>query len=268
MDCRYAWGDDGRQGDSPLRPGRGNCTSPGHFVSLHQTMLCPKEQYWDELLWKCIPCRLACHPLKVKGCADICASMDCSKRVGFFYDSLLRKCINCSSICGQHPIECLPFCRKDLAATLPAPAALQAIQCRLDGTCNQTVVIYLVFGFCLCTLLFSLLVTWICFRKTGEDMMCPASTPCRKRENSPKDRLMEAESMGTRSNGSQTPEPVETCGFCFPEVSPAVQETRACHSSYQFGTQGDAAVAGDMGTAPTPEDGHFQIICSPSQEKI
>uniref|UniRef100_A0A8D2JIP1 TACI cysteine-rich domain-containing protein n=1 Tax=Varanus komodoensis TaxID=61221 RepID=A0A8D2JIP1_VARKO len=41
----------------------------------------------------------------------ISASMDCSKRVGFFYDSLLRKCINCSSICGQHPIECLPFCR-------------------------------------------------------------------------------------------------------------------------------------------------------------
>ncbi|XP_062999556.1 tumor necrosis factor receptor superfamily member 13B [Elgaria multicarinata webbii] len=192
--------------------------------------------------------------------------MDCSKRVGFFYDELLRKCINCSSVCGQHPVQCRPFCRKDLATTLPVPPALQAVQCKLDGSCNQPVMVYLTLGLCLCTLLFSLLLTWNYFRRSGEDMTCRARTvACHKNKDSTKDHLMEARSMGSESSGSQTPEPVETCGFCFPEASPAVQETRACHRTYQLGMQRDAAVAG---TIPTPEDGHFQIICSPSQEKM
>lgn len=79
--------------------------------------------------------------------------------------------------------------------------------------------------------------------------------------------------MGSVSSGSQTPEPVETCGFCFPEQSLAVQETRAGYRTYQLGAQGEAAVAGIAGpgsaeTMPTPEDSHFQIICSPSQEMM
>ncbi|XP_034987996.1 tumor necrosis factor receptor superfamily member 13B [Zootoca vivipara] len=237
-------------------------------------MLCAKDEFWDKLLQACVSCTVTCHPRPFKGCASACSSMDCSKREGFYYDWLLRQCFSCVGICGQHPRECNPFCKKDAAPTLPAVAALQGVQCKMDSACDQQAVIYMVLGICLCTLLFSLLLTWVYFRKWGDAVICQAGTiACRKENDSPKDCLMEAGSMGSGSSGSQTPEPIETCGFCFPEASPAIQETRACHKTYQAGMEGDPAVAGTagtgrMGTIATPEDGHFQIICSPSQEKM
>ncbi|XP_066496974.1 tumor necrosis factor receptor superfamily member 13B [Tiliqua scincoides] len=242
------------------------------------TMQCPKEKYWDKLLNACMSCKFTwCQPPKFKQCVDYCSSQDCSKRGGFYYDHLLRKCINCSAICGQHPQECQSFCRSlsDFpVATLPMPAALQSAQCKLDGTCDQQLVVYMVLGLCLCVLLFSLLLMWLYFRKQEEVGACqPSPVTCHKMRNSPKDRLVEAGSVGSGSSGSQTPEPVETCGFCFPEQSPAVQETRAGYRTYQLGAQGEADMAGipgsgSAGTIPTPEDSHFQIICSPSQEKM
>uniref|UniRef100_A0ABM5EZP6 Tumor necrosis factor receptor superfamily member 13B n=1 Tax=Pogona vitticeps TaxID=103695 RepID=A0ABM5EZP6_9SAUR len=245
-------------------------------------MPCSKAQYWDELLQSCKPCRLACHASKFKACADFCSSVNCSKRVGFYYDSLLRECISCSSVCGQHPTECQAFCFKTnprvvsdvssvgkqeiLDATLPSPAALRNAQCRMDFGCDPWMVAYVVLGLCLCSLLFSLLVTWIYYRKRGEEMICRASTAaCRKKGESKKEGLMEA---GSGSSGSRTPEAIETCVFCFPEASPAVQESQPCPRTYQLGMEGDVALTGNPGAIPIPEDGHFQIICSPSQEKM
>ncbi|KAM6424497.1 tumor necrosis factor receptor superfamily member 13B [Liasis olivaceus] len=230
-------------------------------------MQCSKEQYWDGLLGNCVSCKFACQPLKLKGCADVCNSLECSKQEGSYYDKLLRECIKCSTICGQHPRECMPFCRKTLATSLPTPAALQPVQRKLEATYDQQMVLYMVLGLSLCILLFSLLLTWIYFRKKMDEMSWKASpVVCHKKGDRPKDPLMEAGSLGSESRGSQTPEPVETCGFCFPEVSPAVQETRACPRTYQLGMLADAAAAG--GTIPTSGDCHFQIICSPSQEKM
>lgn len=37
-------------------------------------------------------------------------SMDCNRRAGFYYDKLLKKCINCTTVCGQHPKQCAPSC--------------------------------------------------------------------------------------------------------------------------------------------------------------
>ncbi|XP_054851611.1 tumor necrosis factor receptor superfamily member 13B [Eublepharis macularius] len=229
---------------------------------------CLKEEYWDRLLYKCMPCTLVCQTSKFQSCTEVCRSIECSKREGFYYDNLIRKCMNCTTICGQHPWECQPFCRSD-PATLSAPAALAW---KLDNAHDQRLVVYLVLGLCLCTLLFSLLLTWVYFRKQGEEVTCRAGTiHCHKKGDIPKECLMEAGSMGSGSSGSQTPDPVETCGFCFPEQSLAVQESRACHRTYQLGAREDAVAAGvpcPGGTIPTPEDGHFQIICSPSQEKM
>ncbi|KAH0631964.1 hypothetical protein JD844_019915, partial [Phrynosoma platyrhinos] len=260
---------------------------PGPHMGLHRTMQCSKEQYWDKLLQSCKSCSLVCHPPKFKGCIDFCSSMDCRKRMGFYYDKLLQDCIDCSGVCGQHPKECEPFCQRsrtwnvpgipqvgkqgvilfsgasgglseDPGTTLPVPAALQGVQCQLDPACDPRMFIYIGLGLFLCTLFF-LLLTWPLL-----GLLLPSS--CLRTCFS--DRLMEEGSMKGGSSGSQTPEPIETCGFCFPEVSPAIQETRACHKTYQRGAQGDVAVPGNMGTIPTPEDGHFQIICSPSQEKM
>ncbi|XP_010147362.1 PREDICTED: tumor necrosis factor receptor superfamily member 13B, partial [Eurypyga helias] len=96
---------------------------------------------------------------------------------------------------------------------------------------------------------------------------------CHRREDSSKDRLVEAGSVGDGSSGIKVPEPVETCGFCFPGHGSAVQETKSCHSSsYHPGERAAPShtgicTTGSAGAIPSPDDGHFKIICSPSQEK-
>nr|1XU1_R Chain R, Tumor necrosis factor receptor superfamily member 13B [Homo sapiens]1XU1_S Chain S, Tumor necrosis factor receptor superfamily member 13B [Homo sapiens]1XU1_T Chain T, Tumor necrosis factor receptor superfamily member 13B [Homo sapiens] len=41
-------------------------------------------------------------------------SLSCRKEQGKFYDHLLRDCISCASICGQHPKQCAYFCENKL----------------------------------------------------------------------------------------------------------------------------------------------------------
>ncbi|XP_015676415.2 tumor necrosis factor receptor superfamily member 13B [Protobothrops mucrosquamatus] len=260
---------------------------------------CSKEQYWDGLLGNCVSCEYACQPLKSQGCADVCSSMECSKQEGSYYDQLLRECIKCFSICGQHPKQCAPFCRryKTHTGTIPRSrsvtflskmdrcshkcsqellnwdqTALQPLQRKMDATFDQQVFLYVALGFSFCILLLSLLLTWIYFKKRGDKKFCRASSAsCHKKGDLPKDGLMEAGSFGSESGGNQTPDPIETCGFCFPEVSAAIQETRACPRPYQLEMLAEvAAAAATPGrTVPaSPEDCHFQIICSPSQEKM
>lgn len=37
-------------------------------------------------------------------------SMECNRKAGFYYDELLKECINCTALCGQHPRQCAPSC--------------------------------------------------------------------------------------------------------------------------------------------------------------
>ncbi|CAM4519363.1 tumor necrosis factor receptor superfamily member 13B [Lepidochelys kempii] len=232
---------------------------------------CTEQQYWDNLLCQCISCRVACNRPIVERCTTFCASMECSKQAGFYYDELLRRCINCSGICGQHPSQCLQFCENKLVTTSSQMAALEQ---KLGSDQDQWLVVYLLLALCLCTVIFSLLVGWTHFKRRGAEVSCqPTPGTCHKREDSSKDHLVEVGSVGGGSTGSRLPEPVETCGFCFPEQGPAMQETKACHSSfYHPGARAAALQAGisstgSAGAIPAPEDGHFKIICSPSQEK-
>ncbi|XP_009979819.1 PREDICTED: tumor necrosis factor receptor superfamily member 13B [Tauraco erythrolophus] len=179
---------------------------------------CTDQEYWDTLVYQCIPCSLVCSRPTVRRCAALCESMDCNRRAGSYYDELLKKCINCTTVCGQHPKQCAPSCES------------KAVWEASAGTCHR-------------------------------------------REDSSKDRLVEAGSVGDGSTGSKVPEPVETCGFCFPGHSSAVRETKPCHSSScHIGERAAPShtgicSTGSAGAIPSPEDGHFKIICSPSQEK-
>ncbi|KFM12419.1 Tumor necrosis factor receptor superfamily member 13B, partial [Aptenodytes forsteri] len=272
---------------------------------------CTDQQYWDTLVCQCIPCSLVCGRPTVRRCAALCESMDCNRRTGFYYDELLKNCINCTTVCGQHPKQCAPSCEKaahscfqilskqsarvplatpfpyqkvnsvksTLVTASPPTAVLEQKACAEP---EPWLVVYLLLGLCLCTLICSLLLGWTHLRRKGEVVSCQASTgTCHRREDSSKantrslfaDRLVEAGSVGDGSTGSRVPEPVETCGFCFPGHGSAVQETKSCHStSYHIGERAAPSHTGicsrgSAGAIPSPDDGHFKIICSPSQEK-
>ncbi|XP_062359212.1 tumor necrosis factor receptor superfamily member 13B [Cinclus cinclus] len=229
---------------------------------------CTDQEYWDSLVFQCIPCSLACSQSQTRRCDAVCESMDCNKRPGFYYDELVKNCIKCSLVCGQHPKECALSCEPTPAGP---PAVLEQKGCTEQ---DPWLVLYLLLGLCLCTLICSLLLGWTHLRRKGEGVSCQASAgTCHCREDPAKDRLVEAGSVGDGFTSIRIPEPVETCGFCFPGHGSAVQETKSCHSSSCH--PGERAAPsfsgicsmGSAGAIPSPDDGHFKIICSPSQEK-
>ncbi|NXW66276.1 TR13B factor, partial [Eurystomus gularis] len=233
---------------------------------------CTDQQYWDPLVCQCIPCSVVCGQSTARRCAALCESMECNRRAGFYYDELLKECIDCTMVCGQHPKQCVPSCEGALAATPPPPSAvLEQKGCPEQ---DPWLVVYLLLGLCLCALICSLLLGWTHLRRKGEVVSCQASAgTCHRREDSSKDRLVEAGSVGDGSTGSRVPEPVETCGFCFPGHGSGVQETKSCHSTSHHTWERAApshtgiCSMGSAGAIPSPDDGHFKIICSPSQEK-
>ncbi|NXI15960.1 TR13B factor, partial [Irena cyanogastra] len=241
---------------------------------------CTDQEYWDTLVSQCIPCSLACRQSLARKCDAVCESMDCNKRPGFYYDDLVKNCIKCSSVCGQHPRECALSCERELGkghrtpplSTPPGPAAV--LEQKACAEQDPWLVLYLLLGLCLCTLICSLLLGWTHLRRKGEGVSCQASAgTCHCREDPAKDGLVEAASVGDGFTSIRIPEPVETCGFCFPGHGSAVQETKSCQTSSCH--PGDRAApsfsricsSGSAGAAPSPDDGHFKIICSPAQEK-
>ncbi|NXR94603.1 TR13B factor, partial [Hypocryptadius cinnamomeus] len=237
---------------------------------------CTDQEYWDTLVSQCIPCSLACRQSLARKCDAVCESMDCNKRPGFYYDDLVKNCIKCSSVCGQHPRECALACEpapSPLPTATPAgPAAV--LEQKACAEQEPWLVLYLLLGLCLCSLVCSLLLGWTHLRRKGEGGSCQASAAtCHCREDPAKDGLVEAGSVGDGCTSIRIPEPVETCGFCFPGHGSAVQETKSCPSSSCHPGERAAPSSsgicstGSAGALPSPEDGHFKIICSPAQEK-
>ncbi|NXI53098.1 TR13B factor, partial [Chloroceryle aenea] len=239
---------------------------------------CTDQQYWDPLVCQCIPCSVICSQPTAR-CAALCGSADVDndKLRLWVHKAVLR------ALCWGRdqrvvitgflstPISAWPTAAA-LEATPPPPSTvLEQKGCPEQ---DPWLVVYLLLGLCLCALICSLLLGWTHLRRKGEVVSCQASTgTCHRREDSSKDRLVEAGSVGDGSTSSRVPEPVETCGFCFPGHSSAIQETKSCHSTshhlWERAAPSHSGICstGSAGAIPSPDDGHFKIICSPSQEK-
>uniref|UniRef100_A0A8D2MNL2 TNFR-Cys domain-containing protein n=1 Tax=Zonotrichia albicollis TaxID=44394 RepID=A0A8D2MNL2_ZONAL len=219
---------------------------------------CTDHEYWDTLVAQCIPCSLACRQSLARKCDAVCESMDCNNRPGFYYDDLVKSCIRCSSVCGQHPRECAPSCERELGKGHQNPPLSWnwVSPCWELGVLSRS-------------------------RSSFSPALGqqPRAFPGESCSWAPQlmhlfaDGLVEAASVAEGFTSIRIPEPVETCGFCFPGHGSAVQETKPCPSS--SGHAGDGAApsfsgicsTGSAGALPSPEDGHFKIICSPAQEK-
>ncbi|XP_077406675.1 tumor necrosis factor receptor superfamily member 13B [Vanacampus margaritifer] len=81
---------------------------------------CPAGQYWDSLIKKCLQCNVMCQqPLVITKCTKYCLLADCKTLPGHYYDGLLRKCVKCADICGRHPAECFQHCNTPVTKKLP-----------------------------------------------------------------------------------------------------------------------------------------------------
>ncbi|KFQ14210.1 Tumor necrosis factor receptor superfamily member 13B, partial [Leptosomus discolor] len=250
-------------------------------AALCESMDCNRRAgfYYDELLKKCINCTTICgqHP---KQCAPSCEGARCTCH------QILSKQSAPAPRATPFPYQKVDSAKRvstragALVATPAPPAAV--LEQKACAEQEPWLVVYLLLALCLCALICSLLLGWTHLRRKGEVVSCQASAgTCHRREDSSKanghslfaDRLVEAGSVGDGSTGCKVPEPVETCGFCFPSHGSAVQETKSCHSTSHHTWERAApshtgiCSTGSAGAIPGPDDGHFKIICSPSQEK-
>ncbi|EHH24560.1 hypothetical protein EGK_08231, partial [Macaca mulatta] len=87
---------------------------------------------------------------------------------------------------------------------------------------DQLDLVYSTLGLCLCTVLCCFLVTVACFlKKRGDPCSCQShSSPCQSLAKS-----SHGECMKLGSPWGTSPEPGETCSFCFPEHSTPTQES-------------------------------------------
>ncbi|KFO58994.1 Tumor necrosis factor receptor superfamily member 13B, partial [Corvus brachyrhynchos] len=255
-----------------------------------ESMDCNKRPgfYYDDLVKNCIKCSSVCgqHP---KECALSCEREQRGYRAAVkFFPRGGHRCYQLFTYQKANPeVSELPHLSCP-TATPPGPAAV--LEQKACAEQDPWLVLYLLLGLCLCTLICSLLLGWTHLRRKGEGVSCQASAgTCHCKEDPAKgkscskppqlphclfaDRLVEAGSVGDGFTSIRIPEPVETCGFCFLGHSSAVQETKSCHStSCQAGERAAPSFTGicstgSAGAIPSPDDGHFKIICSPSQEK-
>nr|XP_012593382.1 tumor necrosis factor receptor superfamily member 13B isoform X2 [Microcebus murinus] len=246
---------------------------------------CPKEQYWEPLLHRCISCKSTCNHRNQHTCTAFCKSLSCRKEQGKYYDYLLRDCISCISTCGQHPKQCAYFCENKLRSRVNFPPALRRQQSeeaetRSDNSgryqasehrgseagpappgpklsADQLALAYSTLGLCLCAIFCCFLVAMACFLKRRRDQVScqPPAGPCGSPAKSSQDDAMEA--------GSPTgaaPEPVETCSFCFPERRAPTQESA--------GAPGTPGLAGTAALQPCARasDGCLGVVCAPAKE--
>uniref|UniRef100_H0VA34 Tumor necrosis factor receptor superfamily member 13B n=1 Tax=Cavia porcellus TaxID=10141 RepID=H0VA34_CAVPO len=238
--------------------------------------LCPEEQYWDNLLSSCVSCKPACGHRSQRTCAAFCKSLNCRKEQGKYYDHLLRDCISCISICGQHPKQCAHFCENKLRSQGNLPSGVwrsqagetdarsdnlgqyQGLEPRGSETgpgpklsSDQLALVYCTLGLCLCAIICCFLVAVACFLKRRGDVLSsqPSTGLCRLQDKSSHDPATEAGGLACVS-----PEPVETCSFCFPERRAPTQES-----------------AGTPDTAPPRvrtrgTGGGLGVVCAPAQD--
>ncbi|NP_067324.1 tumor necrosis factor receptor superfamily member 13B isoform X1 [Mus musculus] len=203
---------------------------------------CPKDQYWDSSRKSCVSCALTCSQRSQRTCTDFCKFINCRKEQGRYYDHLLGACVSCDSTCTQHPQQCAHFCEKrprsqaNLQPELGRPQAGE-VEVRSDNSgrhqgsehgpglrlSSDQLTLYCTLGVCLCAIFCCFLVALASFlRRRGEPLPSQPAGPRGSQANSPHAHRPVTEAC---DEVTASPQPVETCSFCFPERSSPTQES-------------------------------------------
>ncbi|KAM9046281.1 tumor necrosis factor receptor superfamily member 13B [Balaenoptera ricei] len=245
---------------------------------------CPEEQYWDPLLNTCVSCKTICSNQSPRTCAAFCKSLSCRKEQGRYYDQLLGDCISCASICGRHPKQCTHFCENKFRSQVNLPPEVRRQRTgealtradnlgRYQGSehrgsdvgpappglklsADQLALVYSTLGLCLCAIICCFLLAVACFlKRRGDQVSCqPPPGPCRTQAKSSKDHWMEAGSAA-----GATPEPTETCSFCFAEC-------RAPERAGRWARHSQSAAGQPCVRAPNGGLCGIEVVCTPAQE--
>nr|XP_014350624.1 PREDICTED: tumor necrosis factor receptor superfamily member 13B [Latimeria chalumnae] len=193
-------------------------------------------------------------------------AIKCNKMLGFYYDNLLSNCINCSHVCGQHPKKCSLICEKTTAATAFSLETVKITQLKSAASQCHVQPIYSLLSLGLCIVASSILIALTChiMRKKKDSTQHPMEI-MHNTNGLSKDQLVESKNVERGSTGSGTPEPVETCTFCFPDHKPFEEENKIPASHHQC-VPVPPAETEHCGVVPDHENRAFTIICSPSQK--
>ncbi|KAL3051068.1 hypothetical protein OYC64_001361 [Pagothenia borchgrevinki] len=119
-------------------------------------MDCLEDQFPDFLLNECIGCRTACKQRQViPRCTSYCEHANCTSLPGHYYDLLLKKCLRCADVCGNHPAECSLHCHttttRKLLVEVPSPS-----EDTKGLSVDSTILLYSLLALCIMLLLSSL----------------------------------------------------------------------------------------------------------------
>uniref|UniRef100_A0A3Q2QTQ6 TNF receptor superfamily member 13B n=1 Tax=Fundulus heteroclitus TaxID=8078 RepID=A0A3Q2QTQ6_FUNHE len=225
---------------------------------------CKEGEDLDNLTRSCTPCRILCQqPTAKPRCAVSCEVALCKAKPGHYYDRLVRRCIKCAEICGNHPAECSKHC-----PTPPPPVTTKSLlqpgnPSLTPGTLEPNTLLYAALAVCAALLLSSLCLASLVLlrrRKAKNSNTKPASTtnttdqkrkcavqaeqesgcPGSQARRTPND-FLPSSSYPTYHEPSEDSYPTETCVcvHCFPDLRGLSHDggrpQRAPYSFYQQG---------------------------------
>ncbi|XP_060950629.1 tumor necrosis factor receptor superfamily member 13B [Limanda limanda] len=256
---------------------------------------CPEGQNWDQLVKKCMSCRLVCQkPYAISRCISFCESTHCKRLPGHYYDVLLKTCMRCAEVCGKHPAECSQHChttsppvtRKMLLPNSREASVPMALE-------DSTLLLYSLLALCMVLLFSSLsLALAVLLRRSRAKSSKPRPKEAKQKpvvqpgerngmrggqlEHTSKDFV---KSSGCPPNREQSDDsiPTETCVciHCFPDLKALGQSNdRPLGPPLSFNQQAGLPVAQTMEGRPlwTEQSLHgpggdsseIRFLCSPS----
>ncbi|XP_053550263.1 tumor necrosis factor receptor superfamily member 13B [Bombina bombina] len=145
------------------------------------------------------------------------------------------------------------------------------IDARLQMPSDYMLLSYCLLAICLILLLaVCVCILWRLLRRREQHFLSKSNTDEVVSKELSKDYLEEAISASSGSAESRSPEPVETCGFCFPQQATVSKEPHNTVCPYTATALSTAPFNTCNKNLPPIQPDHrpFKIICSPSQDKM